>query len=101
MGQFRRSLLLLAAGLSLAGGIATAAVGRPGESVGVVRGSLAADSIACVTAGGEFHPEPWRVPPDIFAGYYCVFQSGGVPVSVPDDVQAAAERRCVNAHRGE
>jgi hypothetical protein len=100
MGLPQRSLAPLVAGLLLAGGIATSAVGRPGDGV-AVHGPMAADAIACAAAGGEFHPEPWRVPPDTFAGYHCIFQSGGVPISVPDDVQAAAEKRCVNAHRGE
>jgi hypothetical protein len=100
MRQSQRSLVLFVAGLLVAGVVATGAVGRPEGRVGVP-GPLAADSIACADAGGVFHPEPWRVPPDTFAGYHCLFQSGGVPVPVPDDAQAAAEKRCVNAHRGE
>ena len=101
MTSLYRSLLPVAAVLLIAGALAATAVGRSAENIGVVAGPLAADSIACANAGGEFHPEPWRVSPVDFAGYHCIFQSGGNPVPVPDGVQAAAERRCVNAHRAE
>ena len=101
MQNLRRSLLIFAAALTIAGGVATGAIGRPGLSADVVPGPLAADSIACVNAGGEFHAQPWRVPPTEFAGYHCIFQSDGVPGTVPADVQAAAAKRCANAHHGE
>jgi hypothetical protein len=90
--------LVIGVTLACAAALATAAIGRSGPNDGV-RGPFVADAISCAGNGGEFHPQAWRVPPEFFDGYHCLIPTTSTPLSAVQ--QAAATKRCTNAHQGE
>jgi hypothetical protein len=93
----KQPLVAVGVVLMCAAALATTAIGRNSSNDGV-RGPLVADSIACMDTGGTFHPQAWRVPPEFFDGYHCLFPATSPPSDA--DVQQAT-RRCTDAHRGE